>query len=93
MTREKAIELGQSGWWVDKPDYDVALFQLQEEMLCMPFGDFHKAVEGALKRPVWTHEFAKPDLLLKELLGDREKPTMEEIIGQLPEAKTILAII
>jgi hypothetical protein len=28
--------------------------------------DFHKAMEARLDRPVFTHEFAHPDLLLAE---------------------------
>lgn len=74
MTKEEAIELYESGWWKDKPAREVARLQLSEDTLCMPFGEFHKAVEEALDRPVWTHEFADPGRLLAELDGDEPKP-------------------
>jgi len=61
MTREEAVAMAATGWWKGKPAAEVALFQLQEERLCMDFSDFHAAVEEALGFPVWTHEFALRD--------------------------------
>jgi len=60
----------------------------------MPFGAFHEAVEQALGRSVWTHEFASSNVeqLRKEFLGDRAKPSLEEIFNLIPESKRILAV-
>ena len=46
-----------------------------------------------LGRPVWTHEFASVSNLLKEDLGVREKPTLEEIIGLFPDQANVIPII
>jgi len=69
---------------------DVAIFQLNEHRLCMNFGDFHKAVEDALGRPVWSHEFANPTYLLDEIYGNLPCPTMEDIINLIPKDKRII---
>lgn len=61
MNKEQAIKLAESGWWKELSADVITSFQLFEERLCMPFGDFHGAVEKSLARPVWTHEFAYSD--------------------------------
>ena len=35
----------------------IAYLQLHDQRLRLPFGFFHKCVEKALNRPVYTHEF------------------------------------
>lgn len=92
MTRDHAIELSATGWWKDKSARSICMFQLFEERMCMPFSEFHKAVEDALGRPVWTHEFGSAGItgLQKELLGERPAPTFEEICELIPEAKRIV---
>ena len=59
----------------------------------MDFTSFHKAVEKALNRPIWTREFNDRGKLLAELLGENNSPTMEEIIDRIPEAKLIITEI
>lgn len=51
----------------------------------MDFSAFHEGITELLGRPVYTHEFAMPDLIWEEYLGLRNKPTFDEIIGKLPE--------
>lgn len=92
MTPEEAITLAQSKWWEGRPSKEVALFQLQEPLLCMPFGDFHKAVEEAVGRPVWTHEFIDPESLVKQINGDEPSPSFKDILDMLPKSKTIVVI-
>ncbi len=90
LTKEEAIALGKSGWWKDLPPDDITSFQLWEDKLCMDFADFHGAVEKSLGRSVWTHEFARPDLLKQEFLKERERPSLPEIFGLIPDGvKTI----
>lgn len=57
IEEEVAIKLGNSGWWKDKTHEEIVRFQLFTAQLCMPFGEFHGAVEKCLGRPVFTHEF------------------------------------
>lgn len=74
-TSDQAVELAELKWWVGVDDRAVALTQLSQGLLCMDFSDFHKAVESAAGRPVWTHEFAKPDSLIAEIKGRKSAPT------------------
>lgn len=70
MTREEAVIKYDSGWWKEKTPREITRFQLFEERLCMPFGDFQAAVEKSLRRPVFTHEFGfGVDELKKEFLA------------------------
>lgn len=91
MTKEEAIRLYDSGIWKEWSDYERAYFQLNEEKLCMPFKVFHAAVEKALGRPVWTHEFGRNwSGLLDELEGKAGKPTFDDIIDLIPTEKRML---
>jgi len=91
MTKEKAKQLYESKFWEGMTYEERAKFQLFEDMLCMPFGVFHEAVEKVLGRSVWTHEFAFPDSLRKEFLKEKPAPTMAEIIGLIPADKQVIA--
>ena len=93
MDKQTAIDLAKSNWWEKKYPEAVALAQLEEPLLCMPWEIFHKTVEEVLKRPVYTHEFADPELLIKEIRGQRLPPTIEELLEQLPKDKTIMVAI
>jgi len=92
MTKDEAIALAESGFWHEMSARDIATFQLYEDMLCMPFTVFHEAIEKTLGRPVYTHEFAFPGLLKKELRGEREAPTLEEIINLIPADKRVIIV-
>lgn len=92
MTKEEAIRMSKSGWWVGLAPDAVVAFQLFEERLCMDFGDFQMAVEKALGRPVFTHELAYPEHLRDEFLGHRPKATFEEVMNLIPEEKRIVIL-
>lgn len=64
--RDNAIALAKTGWWKCLEPFEIVLFQLYERNLCMDFPDFHEAVEQMVRRPVFTHEFAAPEILRKE---------------------------
>jgi len=51
---------------------------------------FTKLSKKTLGRPVFTHEFAFCEELRKELYGEKEPPTFEEICALIPEEKLIL---
>lgn len=89
LTQVEAVALCESGWWHELSYRERTEFQLFESRLCMPFGVFHEAVEKSLGRPVWPHEFASPESLRAEFLGDRESPTFGKIMSLIPEDKII----
>lgn len=89
--KEKAIALYDTGWWKGKTHRELAKFQLFTNELSMPFEVFHEAIEKALGRPVWTHEFGLNfDGLCMELLGEKDAPTMDEILALIPADKLIV---
>lgn len=95
MTKEEAIRMADSGWWIELPIEEAARFQLFEPRLCMPFSDFHGGVEKLLKRPVFTHEFAfsdKPGGLREEALGIAPMRSFDDILRLLPEDKRIVVL-
>jgi len=90
MTKEQAIKMGKSKWWLGLNSDVITAFQLFEEKLCMNFSDFHKAIEESLGRPVYTHEFGlNLKGLQEEFLGKRPKATLEEILDLIPPEKKI----
>jgi hypothetical protein len=93
MTKEQAIALAATEWWTRCGPEEAALFQLYEEKLCMPFGEFQAAMEKLLGRGVWTHEFAYVDQLKAEAEGRAKRPTFEEIIALIPEIKRITVFV
>jgi hypothetical protein len=93
MTREQAVHLAGTKWWERVSPEEAALFQLYEEKLCMPFGEFQAAMEKLLGRGVWTHEFAYVDQLKAEAEGRAKRPTFEEIVALIPEEKRIIVDI
>ena len=94
MTREEAITLYESKFYEEMSSHDIALFQLSEDRLCMPFDVFHEAIEYVLDRPVWTHEFGlNLEGLKAEMEGKISKPTLKEIIGLIPEEKRLISIV
>jgi len=48
MTEQKAKALFNKAWWKKFPKATVAALQLAEPRLCMPFGDFHRAVSESV---------------------------------------------
>lgn len=94
ITREQAEKLFESKFWESMAPEEIAQFQLTTERLCMPFGVFHKAVEKALGRPVFTHEFGLDrDGLIAELLKERPPATFEEVLALIPEEKRVIVAV
>jgi hypothetical protein len=96
MTKEQAIEMAKSEWWKTLSAKEIVAFQLFEPLLCMDFSDFHAAIEKALDRPVFTHEFAfsnEPGGLKDEFLGKSPKKTFAEIMNLISKDKRVLIVI
>jgi len=53
-TRAEAIAIYKSRWWTKYPIRQVALFQLQQDYSCMPFGEFQEAVATAVGHDVYS---------------------------------------
>jgi hypothetical protein len=90
-TPAEAIQISHTKWWETKGPREVALFQLNEDLLCMPFSVFHECVEKAAHRSVFTHELAfNRDGIIKEILGEAPMPSFEDILNLLPNRKTVI---
>lgn len=85
ITKEKAIEMAESGWWKSKSALEIVKFQLFEDLLCMDFTDFHGAIEEALGRSVFTHEFANHRALQIELQRKYPEETFGELSDEPPD--------
>lgn len=85
FTRDEAVEFASEHRWESLSPPERGLLQLRQDRLCMDFSAFHEGVTALLGRPVYTHEFAKPDFLWEEYLGLRDAPTFQQIIDKLPE--------
>lgn len=94
LTKEQALAFYENKCY-EKMDYHQrAEFQIDQDRLCMPFDVFHEAIEKALGRPVYTHEFGfNREGLRKELLGEKEPPTFDDIINMIPENKRCVLIV
>lgn len=91
LTKEQAIAFAENKCYEGMTYRQIAEFQIEQDKLCMPFGIFHEAIEKTLGRPVFTHEFwFNREGLKKELYGEKEPPTFEEICALIPKEKLIL---
>lgn len=97
LSREEALEILDSEWWIDASYQEIVAFQLFEPRLCMPFDKFHEAVGKVLNRPVWTHEFAFVEQLREEYLTNRPPMTLGESLSRLqtdfPHVKIIPVVV
>jgi hypothetical protein len=84
--KENAIALYATHWWEDKTAREIVEFQLFTAELAMPFDKFQQAMEEALNRPVFTHEFGLNfEGLVKEFLGEIPTPSFAQIVQQLED--------
>lgn len=90
LTKEQAIAFYDSGIWKAWSEHEIAEFQLYQNRICVPFDTFHRCITVALNRPVYTHEFMNVRDLRAELLGNKEAPTLADILNLIPEDKRII---
>jgi hypothetical protein len=95
LTVDEAKALFESDWWKGMDPAAAARLQLHQDRLCMPFSDFHGAMEKLLGRPVWTHEFGGRDALIAEADGKRAAPpspmhSLAEVVGPEKAANAIV---
>jgi len=87
LTRDEAIALHDSGGWKRWEPRALGAFQLFQDCLCVPFGEFHKGVEVLLGRGVFTHEVALVKELRLEALGKLPAPDIHGIIGKIADIR------
>ena len=91
LTKEEAIAFYDSKVYENWTYRQIAEFQMEQDLLCVPFGVFHEAIEKTLGRPVFTHEFGlNREGLMKELHGEKEAPTFDEIVNLIPKEKRLV---
>lgn len=91
--RDAAIALAKSNWWEGLSEREIALTGFFTRELCLPFPRLHEAMEKVLGRSVWTHEFAFPELIGRELLGQISAPTFDDILNLIPAGKRLVIAI
>ena len=92
LTKDQAKRFYDSQIWESWTHHQIVEFQLFQKKLAIPFSKFHEAMEQILNRPVYTHEFAYGDLLKQEFLGDKEPPTLQEIMELIPKDKRVIIV-
>lgn len=91
LNKEQAIAFAASGEWKNWTDEQIVRLQLFQERMCVDFNRFHEAITNVLGRPVFTHEFGlNYEGIVMEYLGEKEPPTLDEIINLVPEDKRIV---
>lgn len=92
--RDAAVAMAETKWWEPLTPHEICNVQLFTVELCCPFDVFHGAVEAAIGRPVFTHEFSSAgyDGIVAEFLGEKDAPTFDEIMEMIPEEKRILVV-
>lgn len=90
LTKEQAIEMYYSGVWKEWTAEQVVGFQLFQKRLCIDFSYYKKCMQDVLDRPVYTHEFAFRDELVKEYLGIKKTPSFDDIIDLIPKEKRLV---
>jgi hypothetical protein len=73
FTKEQAITFANEKLYENMTDEQISIFQLDQQFLCMPFDVFVRAISKVLGRSVYTHEFAKPEALKREMYGSARK--------------------
>lgn len=92
--KDAAIAMASTHWWEGKSHREIAEIQMFLTELACPWAIFHEAVTKALGRDVYTHEFGLDyEGLCRELIGERDAPTFEQIVNLIPEDKRILVEI
>jgi len=92
ITEEQALSIASGRKWESWSDKQIVDLQLYQELLAMDWGRFHQAVEAMLVRPVFTHEFAYPDLLREEYEGLRGKPSFADVMALIPADKRVIVV-
>lgn len=56
---------------IEIDEITLAYLQINNPIIACNFPDFHKAVEFVLERPIWTHEFATQNEVIKKEINEK----------------------
>lgn len=88
---ERAMKLVATKWWETATPREIAHLQLWRRECICPLSLFVDSLSPALGRPVMHHELGCDwDGLCLELIGERDAPTMQQIVGLIPEDKRMV---
>ena len=59
----------------------------------VPFREVHKKLEELMGRPVWTHEFAFPTMLIEELEHGRPMEAFEKSVEAIAREKPVIMVV
>ena len=66
-------------------------FRWWGRILTIEFSDLHQRFEELVGRPVWTHELARPDLLIAEI--ERGTPSsFGDVLDKIPADKPVIVV-
>ena len=69
----------------------AAEFRWWGEILTIPMGDLQQRIEELVGRPVWTHELARPNLLIAEI--ERGTPaSFGDVLDKIPVDKPVIVV-
>lgn len=85
-TMKQAAELYESGWWKRADPEAIVSFQINQDRLCMNFGDFQLAAEKVVGYPVFEVELASPGFVKKI----PKTLKLEEIKELVPEIRRVM---
>ena len=88
LTKKEACAFFDNKCYEGWSNRDIAVFQLHQERLCMPFEVFGLSLESELKRGISAMEYVfGSDGLKKELMKDQPVPELEYFMGLIPKEK------
>lgn len=91
FTEEEAIAFAVNKCYEGLTAKQIVEVQLFQRRICLPLNLFHKSLEIVLDRPILRHEFINQDALIKEYLGEKERPSLEDILNLIPKENRIVA--
>lgn len=80
LSSDEAKELAITEWWKHSNPISISTFQLTQEFLCCPFELYKESLSRVLDRTVFQYELAKPDLLIAEIKGNKETPSLFDLL-------------
>lgn len=90
ITKEESIRIVESGLWKNWTSEEKVKFQLYQNCLAMPFGEFMLALSEVLGRDVFTHEMASVSNIRAEYEKRKPAPTFDEIVALFPSDKLLI---
>lgn len=81
ISYEDALKMIKSKWWKGKTKVEIATVQLfTDKLICKDFGVFQSAMDEAIQRPTWTHEYGfNTEGLRKEFIDLHGQPTKADL--------------